>query len=103
MARVLDRLRSFIRDRRHRDVPVAVERRAKKTRKEIDERLECALHDFEKTVRMQREDFFRFSANDAQQTVQFATFRLICKSLGFAPSLFRCLKYTPSFCFCFGV
>jgi hypothetical protein len=80
---MIDSFRRLFGNRRHRDEPVAVERRAKPpTRKEINHRLDNAVDDFERTVRMNRDDFFRgekFTANDVQQEVIFSTFRSICR------------------------
>lgn len=67
-------------DRRTHDESVVVERRTTHKRKDVDDRLKNAVHDFEQTVRMRREDLFkRLAVNDVQQTVQFNTFRMICK------------------------
>lgn len=79
MARILERLKSLFRDRRTHTEPVSVERRARPSRKEIDDRLRSAVADLEQTVRLKREYFTKFSANDVQQTVQFETYRAICR------------------------
>lgn len=72
----------LIADRRKEKRPVSTDRRRGGhigKSKAIQERLETALDDFERTVSIKRDDFFRFSANDIQQEVQFDTFRAICR------------------------
>ena len=79
---MLGRIRSILKDRRTHDEPVAVDRRAKATRKEVQKRYDDAIDELEHTVRMRREDFFRdekMVANDSQQVVVFRTFSSICR------------------------
>jgi hypothetical protein len=69
---------------------VAVERRARPTRKQVEKRYDDAFDDFERTVRMNRADFFdekKFSANDIQQEVQFETFRFGRDRAGYSEPL----------------
>lgn len=80
-------LRAVIRrlfDRRKVDTPVATERRHGKMKiQEADKRLRDVVDKLEeRTVRMRREDFLKFSANDSQQVVVFSSFQEICSWTG---------------------
>lgn len=67
-------------ERRHRQEPVASERRRVRiTPKEAHERALRASEDLDRTVRLRREDLLKLSANDVQQTVIFSTYREICE------------------------
>ena len=82
MAKFLDRLRFLLRNRRKAQKPVDDDRRGGgggSKMRQAEDRLKAALDDFEKTVRINRNDFVSLTANDAQATVQFSTFSEICK------------------------
>lgn len=57
MAKIIERVKAMFHDRRTHNEPVPIERRAKQTRKNIEDRLDEAVHDFEQTVRIKRDDF----------------------------------------------
>jgi hypothetical protein len=78
MANILDRMRKLWGERRLQKTPVSVERRYKLKRKDVEQRYDESFDNFERTVRMKREDFMKFSSNDRQQVVIFSTFSEIC-------------------------
>jgi hypothetical protein len=79
MGKVFQRIIGLWKERRHHNIPVAVERRSQPTRREAKARVADALEDLERTVTNYRPDNKEFSANDVQQEVQFTTFRAICR------------------------
>lgn len=80
MSKILERLKSIWKERRHTSIPVSTDRRKPRmTLRQVDDRLHSALDDLEKTVKLKREDFTRMVANDSQQTVIFSTYREICR------------------------
>jgi len=77
--KILERLRGRLLDRRHKQKPVQTDRRTPRNRiRETDERLHHAVEDLEQTLSIHTDKFWKRSANDVQQEVQFVTFRSIC-------------------------
>ncbi len=58
MAKLLERIRTMLHDRRHVERTVMVERRKPTTLKEADEHLQEALEKLERTARERRDDFY---------------------------------------------
>lgn len=71
-------------ERRKRNEPVAEERRRprRSRHEQADAEYRDALSNFEQTVRMKREDFFKCQMEEVRQTIVFSTYREICQQRG---------------------